>query len=320
MLTLLKYESCNNQIADALDAYQRAAELDPGNPHIKARLQLLRSGGNSGGPPPAPQPADVHPQAYQAAGPTGPVGPQWGGSAPQPPANVPPPGQSGVGENWARGLSNVNPPPQPPNPYEGREQFRGPPPPPQRQPSPMQEPPMRQPYPEAVRGGPSRRGPSPGPARTNTRMALLRLLLLNPRARLLLTDESPTRTGLDLHRPQPPLRQATQMEPMPRPTAWHLSDRTAALVLTVVVVTTTGCRRPSRLILSTKHRLQPMLTIRRHRSKLPPRVDQLTRRPCPRLRLNAWMTAPPRLAPNACESGRKSPLPRSRQMKRTVRD
>ncbi|PNY20468.1 General transcriptional corepressor ssn6 [Tolypocladium capitatum] len=159
------YESCNNQIADALDAYQRAAELDPGNPHIKARLQLLRSGGNSGGPPPAPQPADVHPQAYQAAGPTGPVGPQWGGSAQQPPSNVPPPPPAGAGENWARGLSNVNPPPQPPNPYEGRDQFRGPPPPPQRQPSPLQEPPMRQqPYPDAGRGPPSRRGPSPGPA------------------------------------------------------------------------------------------------------------------------------------------------------------
>ncbi|PHH85541.1 hypothetical protein CDD83_280 [Cordyceps sp. RAO-2017] len=160
------YESCNNQIADALDAYQRAAELDPGNPHIKARLQLLRSGGSNGGPPPAPQPADVHPQAYQAAGPAGPVGPQWGGSAHQPPSGGPPPPPAGAGENWARGLSNVNPPPQPPNPYEGREPFRGPPPPPQRQPSPPQEqPPIRQqPYADAARGGPSRRGMSPAPA------------------------------------------------------------------------------------------------------------------------------------------------------------
>ncbi|KAJ6441992.1 transcriptional corepressor Cyc8 [Purpureocillium lavendulum] len=167
------YESCNNQIADALDAYQRAAELDPGNPHIKARLQLLRSGGNNGGAPPAPQPADVHPHAYQAAGPTGPVGPQWGGSTQQPPSSGPPPPPAGAGENWARGLSNVNPPPQPPNPYDGREQFRGPPPPPQRQPSPPQEQQMRpQQYPEAGRGGPggpggpgpARRGPSPAPA------------------------------------------------------------------------------------------------------------------------------------------------------------
>ncbi|KAK5997032.1 General transcriptional corepressor ssn6 [Cladobotryum mycophilum] len=157
------YESCNNQIADALDAYQRAAELDPGNPHIKARLQLLRSGGTNGGPPPAaPQPADVHPQAYQAAGP---VGPQWGGSTQQPPANGPPPAPQGAGDGWAGRLSNVNPPPQPPNPYENRgETFRGGPAPPLRQPSPQQEqPPMRQPYSEISRPGPSRRGPSPPP-------------------------------------------------------------------------------------------------------------------------------------------------------------
>ncbi|KAG9094845.1 Lysine-specific demethylase 6A [Ceratobasidium sp. UAMH 11750] len=36
------YESCNNQISDAIDAYARAAELDPGNPHITQRLNLLR--------------------------------------------------------------------------------------------------------------------------------------------------------------------------------------------------------------------------------------------------------------------------------------
>ncbi|KAH7321124.1 hypothetical protein B0I35DRAFT_428626 [Stachybotrys elegans] len=153
------YESCNNQIADALDAYQRAAELDPGNPHIKARLQLLRSGGTNGGPPPAaPQPADVHPQAYQAGGP-----PQWGGST-QPPAAGPPPGPPGAGDNWAGRLSGVNPPPQPPNPYETRGgEFRGPAPPVQRPPSPQQEPPLRQPYPEPGRPGPARRGPSPPP-------------------------------------------------------------------------------------------------------------------------------------------------------------
>ncbi|PHH68080.1 hypothetical protein CDD82_859 [Ophiocordyceps australis] len=152
------YESCNNQITDALDAYQRAAELDPHNPHIKARLQLLRTGGNSGGPPSAPQPADVHPQAYQAAGP---VGPPWGGSTQQPSSGGPPPPPAGAGENWARGLSNVNPPPQPPNPYEGRDHFRGPPP--QRQPSPPQEPQLRQPYADVPRGPPPRRGLSPAP-------------------------------------------------------------------------------------------------------------------------------------------------------------
>src|ERR1700749_953678 len=65
----VQYESCNNQTADALDAYQRAAELDPTNVHIKARLNLLREGGSQNGhhqPPPGPlPPQDVHPQAYQ---------------------------------------------------------------------------------------------------------------------------------------------------------------------------------------------------------------------------------------------------------------
>ncbi|OAA71202.1 transcriptional corepressor Cyc8 [Cordyceps fumosorosea ARSEF 2679] len=141
------YESCNNQISDALDAYQRAAELDPGNPHIKNRLQLLRSG-NGGALPAAPQPADVHPQAYQATGPQGPTGPQWAGSTAQPPAGGPPPAPQGAGENWARNLSNVNPPPQPPNPYESRgEPFRGGPAPPlQRPPSPQHD--IRQPPPD----------------------------------------------------------------------------------------------------------------------------------------------------------------------------
>ncbi|KFH48705.1 General transcriptional corepressor-like protein [Hapsidospora chrysogenum ATCC 11550] len=164
------YESCNNQISDALDAYQRAAELDPGNPHIKARLQLLRSGASNGGPPPtAPQPADVHPQAYQAAGPVGPSG--WGGSAQQAPANGPngpqhaPQGGS-AGENWAGRLSNVNPPPQPPNPFNerGGESYRGQAGPgPQRQPTPQQDQQMRQGYPEPARGAPPRRGQSPAP-------------------------------------------------------------------------------------------------------------------------------------------------------------
>lgn len=158
------YESCNNQIADALDAYQRAAELDPGNPHIKARLQLLRSGNTNGGPPPAaPQPADMHPSTYQT-GPTGP--PQWGGSTQQQ-SGGPPAATQAAGESWAGRLSNVNPPPQPPNPYESRsgEPFRGGPAPPLRQPSPppQQELPTRQPYPELNRPGPSRRGPSPPP-------------------------------------------------------------------------------------------------------------------------------------------------------------
>ncbi|KAL6855180.1 glucose repression mediator protein [Amphichorda felina] len=168
------YESCNNQITDALDAYQRAAELDPGNPHIKARLQLLRSGASNGGPPPAaPQPADVHPQAYQASGPVGPSG--WGGSAQQAPANGPPhtpQGSAAAGDTWAGRLSNVNPPPQPPNPFNerGAESYRSQAGPgPQRQPTPQQDQQMRQGYPEPARGPPPpppppRRGQSPPPA------------------------------------------------------------------------------------------------------------------------------------------------------------
>ncbi|KAI8826158.1 uncharacterized protein EV422DRAFT_155897 [Fimicolochytrium jonesii] len=67
------YESCNNQVNDALDAYTRALELDPSNPHIKQRLQMLRSsqGGatqnQAGGSGPAHQPAvlrDTKPQGY----------------------------------------------------------------------------------------------------------------------------------------------------------------------------------------------------------------------------------------------------------------
>ncbi|KAK6825258.1 hypothetical protein PG989_013002 [Apiospora arundinis] len=155
------YESCNNQIADALDAYQRAAELDPQNPHIKARLQLLRAGQSNGVVPggPAPAPTDVHPQSYQAQGPQA---PQWTGasSAPQQPQ----PGRPLGGPPSANGyrLSEINPP-QPPNPYDQREPFRGPAPPMPRQPSPRQEQQMR-PYGEPNRPGPLGPGPVPGPA------------------------------------------------------------------------------------------------------------------------------------------------------------
>jgi general transcriptional corepressor CYC8 len=60
------YESCNNQINDALDAYHRAAELDPTNPHIKQRLQMLRNQQAQGGQTTAPIPQDVNPQSYQS--------------------------------------------------------------------------------------------------------------------------------------------------------------------------------------------------------------------------------------------------------------
>ncbi|KAI5863499.1 TPR-like protein [Durotheca rogersii] len=155
------YESCNNQINDALDAYQRAAELDPTNPHIKARLQLLRAGQTPGSLPQA-VPTDVHPQSYGAQGPQA---PPWTGSAPMQQSGPgaphrPLPGPAAA-NGWGQRASDINPP-QPPNPYEQREPFRGPAPPLPRQPSPRQE--MRQ-YGESSRPGPApiRRGPSPGP-------------------------------------------------------------------------------------------------------------------------------------------------------------
>ncbi|KAG0652862.1 General transcriptional corepressor ssn6 [Hyphodiscus hymeniophilus] len=156
------YESCNNQITDALDAYQRAAELDPTNVHIKARLQLLRSGQSNGMPvqTSAPLPQDVHPQAYQATGAVGPPGPQWGTAASQPPPPGPPIGPSG---NWGGRLAEINPPPQPPNPYDQREPPRGPIPPPPRAPSPRQDQQMR------AYNGPDNRPPPPPPRRSPPR-------------------------------------------------------------------------------------------------------------------------------------------------------
>ncbi|KAJ3709461.1 hypothetical protein C8R42DRAFT_730079 [Lentinula raphanica] len=62
------YESCNNQISDAIDAYARASELDPGNAVISNRLQLLKTAQATGGQlPAAPGPQDVHPTAYASA-------------------------------------------------------------------------------------------------------------------------------------------------------------------------------------------------------------------------------------------------------------
>ncbi|KAF2636423.1 TPR-like protein [Massarina eburnea CBS 473.64] len=166
------YESCNNQTADALDAYQRAADLDPSNVHIKARLQLLQNGQTSAGVPnqgSAPVPQDVHPQAYQPASIHGPVAPQWGAPQPQQPPQGPAPPALGASE-WNRPLAQIRDPGLPPqqlNPYEQREAIR---PsqhaPPQRLPSPRQEP-MR-PYQEPPRpptNGPGPQGPTgpPGP-------------------------------------------------------------------------------------------------------------------------------------------------------------
>jgi len=62
------YESCNNQITDAIDAYARAAELDPSNVAIAQRLQLLKNAQATGSQlPAAPGPQDVHPTAYTSS-------------------------------------------------------------------------------------------------------------------------------------------------------------------------------------------------------------------------------------------------------------
>lgn len=125
------YESCNNQVADALDAYGRAADLDPSNSHIKARLQLLQSqlsGSVQQGNVPAPQPQDVHPQAYQAPGVGQPPAPQWGAPAPiGPPPQAPAPPRH-VPE-WNRSINELQSqgPPPPANGAEPREAIRLPP-------------------------------------------------------------------------------------------------------------------------------------------------------------------------------------------------
>jgi glucose repression mediator protein len=183
-LTMSQYESCNNQTADALDAYQRAADLDPSNVHIKARLQLLQNGQSSAGGPNqgnAPIPQDVHPQAYQPANVHGPAAPQWGApQSSQPPQGPVPPA---LAPGWDRPLAQIRDPGLPPqqlNPYEQRDGIR---PPtqhvPQRPVSPRQEPsrsyaepsrpPTNGPGPQGPAGppppgpGPMRRGMSPSP-------------------------------------------------------------------------------------------------------------------------------------------------------------
>ncbi|KAL1697892.1 hypothetical protein EV121DRAFT_297789, partial [Schizophyllum commune] len=59
------YESCNNQISDAIDVYTRASELEPSNQIITQHLQLLKNAqinGMRAGAAPGPQ--DVHPTVY----------------------------------------------------------------------------------------------------------------------------------------------------------------------------------------------------------------------------------------------------------------
>lgn len=165
-LTIRQYESCNNQTNDALDAYTRAAELDPTNVHIKARLALLKGQPTTGLPNQAgaPLPQDVHPQAYQpgALG-GGPPGPQWGAPAPgQAPAG-PPPAPLGPNNDWNRRLADIQNPgmqPQTLNPYDQRDRLSQHVP---RQPTPPRQEPARQ-YAEPQRPPPpSHRGLSPSP-------------------------------------------------------------------------------------------------------------------------------------------------------------
>ncbi|BFZ58184.1 glucose repression mediator protein [Savitreella phatthalungensis] len=85
------YESCDNQISDALDAYQRAAELDPTNPHIKARLEMLRSGQTPRNvPPPGPRDVKVRPENGQTAAPAGPPTQFYPPRSPEPRKGYPP--------------------------------------------------------------------------------------------------------------------------------------------------------------------------------------------------------------------------------------
>lgn len=169
-----QYESCNNQTSDALDAYSRAAELDPTNQHIKARLALLK-GQPTNGLPTQAVPHDVHPRAYQPDAISGPPGPQWGSQ----PANAPPPGPMPppltAGNGWSsNGIAEPQNPqmqPQPMNPFDQRDrhapqQQQQPPPPPHAAPLPPRQPSPRSDlrYREPQRPPPpAHRGLSPSP-------------------------------------------------------------------------------------------------------------------------------------------------------------
>lgn len=154
-----QYESCNNQIADALDAYGRAADLDPTNVHIKARLQLLQSqlsGSAQQNNAPAPQPQDVHPQAYQAPGVGAPPAPQWGAPAPAGPTVQGPAPPRQIAD-WNRGINELHQAP-PANGVDQRDGVRVPGGPPQT--SPHHEPGRA--FPDASRAGVPPRSPKMG--------------------------------------------------------------------------------------------------------------------------------------------------------------
>lgn len=212
-----KYESCNNQTNDALDAYGRAADLDPNNVHIKARLQLLQSGqvasqGN------APIPQDVHPQQYQAAGVGVPPNPHW--VAPPAPSGGPPQGPhppSRIAE-WSRGINEVPvhqppppPPPQGPGPFDHRDVGRGAA---HQHPSPQQE--AGRQFPEPPRQAPGRKALSPSPkfgiAAPNSYQAAQTLPQLGSQAAQPL-DRPPTNASFGPSGRHPPFMQSAGLGP-----------------------------------------------------------------------------------------------------------
>ncbi len=149
-----QYESCNNQISDALDAYSARAELDPQNPPHQGPACSC-----SATAPPTASAARPCPHRRGTRRPTrrgavGPPGPQW-------PARVlssspPPTGRRRAppANGWRRASRTSTT--QPPNPYDQRDAFRGgsPTPPCARQPSPRQEQQLR-PYGDPHPPGPA---------------------------------------------------------------------------------------------------------------------------------------------------------------------
>lgn len=153
---------------------------------------------------------------------------------------------------------------------------------------------------------------SPSIKRLHHRLRRSRSPLLHRTAGLsTLTGEVqlPQRLHLRLLRP-------TRMAVTPRPMASLPSGRPIALDLMVDLSTITECHHPSQHIPNTK--LHLCTTIIRICLLQVTAHHPLLRLPCLKLRLSVPTTAPHRSAPSACAIGRRSRLPRSRRMKRTV--
>ena len=135
--------------------------MDPGNVHIKTRLQLLQSqlSGSTQATAPIPQPQDM---PYQNPGIAGPPAPQWGVPAPTggPPPQAPGPPRHIT--DWNRGISEIHThQPHVLNGYDrdgGRALLSA-------QPSPRQE--HIRAYPEPVRVPPAPRSPKAALTVTN---------------------------------------------------------------------------------------------------------------------------------------------------------